>query len=48
LYALRELGGWSTDAMVKRYAHLGPGDLAQFAERTNLGTPARKRAARHK
>lgn len=48
-YVLRELGGWATDAMVKRYAHLGPGDLAGYAHRTNLGTPAkRKRRAAHK
>jgi integrase len=47
-YVLRELGGWATDAMVKRYAHLGASDLAQYANRTrlNLGTPAAKRAAR--
>ncbi|MBF0588712.1 MAG: site-specific integrase [Magnetococcales bacterium] len=30
-YALQELGGWKSDAMVKRYAHLGPGDLAEHA-----------------
>lgn len=33
-YAIRELGGWATDAMVKRYAHLNPGDLAAYAART--------------
>lgn len=33
-YVLRELGGWATDAMVKRYAHLGAGDLASYASRT--------------
>lgn len=36
LYALRELGGWASDAMVKRYSHLSPGDLAQYADRTLL------------
>jgi integrase len=34
LYALRELGGWASDQMVKKYAHLGPGDLAAFAARS--------------
>jgi integrase len=50
VYALRELGGWSTDAMVKRYAHLGPGDLAQYADRTLMksGTPRGKRPAKHR
>jgi integrase len=51
IYALRELGGWSTDTMVKRYAHLGPGDLAQYADRSLMkpGTPAKRRtAAKHK
>lgn len=50
LYALRDMGGWSTDAMVRRYAHLGPGDLAQYADRTlmKVGTPAKKKAARHR
>jgi integrase len=33
-YVIRELGGWATDAMVKRYAHLGAGDLAAYAGRT--------------
>lgn len=50
MHALREMGGWATDAMVRRYAHLGPGDLAQYADRTlvNPGTPRRKRPARHR
>jgi integrase len=48
-YVLRELGGWASDAMVKRYSHLGAGDLAQYASRTNLGTPASVgRPRRHK
>lgn len=45
-YVLRELGGWASDAMVKRYSHLGAGDLAQYAGRTNLGTPGVRRARR--
>lgn len=51
-YAIRELGGWSSDAMVKRYAHLGAGDLKAYADRTlvgtKVGTPAKKRRAAHK
>ena len=45
---LRELGGWSSDAMVRRYAHLGPGDLARYADRTLLkvGTPRGKQTKR--
>ncbi len=49
-YVLRELGGWSTDAMVRRYAHLGAGDLAEYADRSLLkvGTPRKKKAAKHR
>lgn len=32
LYVLQELGGWSDEAMVKRYAHLAPHHYAQHAE----------------
>lgn len=47
-YVLRELGGWATDAMVKKYAHLGASDLAQYANRTqlNLVTPDKKTKTR--
>jgi integrase len=47
-YVLREMGGWTTDAMVKRYSHLGAGDLAAYANRSLLkvGTPPKKRVAR--
>lgn len=51
LYALREMGGWATDAMVKKYAHLGRSDLAVYASRTMLkvGTPENKtKVRRHK
>lgn len=41
-YAIRELGGWTTDAMVRRYSHLGPGDLATYAGRTLLGRRRKK------
>ncbi len=30
-HALQELGGWKSDAMVKRYAHLGPSDMAEYS-----------------
>jgi integrase len=45
---LKELGGWSSLAMVERYAHLNPGHLAQWADnsstksRTKPGTKKRK------
>lgn len=32
-YALQEMGGWESAAMVKRYAHQSPGHLAVHAER---------------
>lgn len=31
LHALQELGGWSSPEMVQRYAHLGAGHLAEYA-----------------
>jgi hypothetical protein len=34
---LQELGGWVSFSMVQRYAHLSPGHLKQYAERTLLG-----------
>lgn len=43
LYALRELGGWASEAMVRRYAHLSPGHLAEFADRTLLDQPRGRR-----
>lgn len=40
MHVLRELGGWASDVMVKRYAHLSPGHLAgyvrSFGERVHL------------
>jgi integrase len=33
LNALQELGGWESADMVRRYAHLAPERLAEFAER---------------
>jgi integrase len=38
LYALKELGGWETLEMVKRYAHLPPQHLLAYAE--NIGSEA--------
>lgn len=31
LFVLKELGGWETLEMVKKYAHLNPGHLAEHA-----------------
>lgn len=33
IHALQELGGWESADMVRRYAHLAPDHLAEFAER---------------
>lgn len=33
---LQELGGWASFSMVQRYAHLSPGHLRQYADRTLL------------
>jgi site-specific recombinase XerD len=33
LYVLKELGGWQTLEIVKRYAHLAPEHLMAYAER---------------
>ena len=33
LFALQELGGWETEKMVRRYAHLAAEHLAVYAER---------------
>jgi integrase len=32
MHALRELGGWASDVMVKRYAHLSAGHLAGYVD----------------
>lgn len=36
-YALRELGGWASDQMVRKYAHLGSDGLAQWAGSSLVG-----------
>jgi hypothetical protein len=37
LYALKELAGWEALEIVKRYAHLAPEHLKQYADRVTLG-----------
>jgi integrase len=37
LQVIQELGGWLTFSMVQRYAHLSPGHLAQYADRSLIG-----------
>lgn len=32
MHVLRELGGWASDAMVRRYAHLSPGHLSAYVQ----------------
>lgn len=39
LHVLQELGGWKTEAMVKRYAHLAPEHLAEHAQRISGSAP---------
>lgn len=50
LNVLQELGGWETEAMVRRYAHLAPAQLVEHSERvasmlsgTNLAQRGEKR-----
>jgi integrase len=43
LYALKELGGWETLEIVKRYAHLAPEHLKEHAERVSFGATAQNR-----
>lgn len=52
LYDLQEMGGWKSASMVRRYAHLGPANLAKHAqvigmllEGTNLAQPIGEREA---
>lgn len=49
VYELQELGGWGSVEMVRRYAHLAPGNLANAAARietigTNVATEAQEQA----
>jgi len=43
LYVLKELGGWETLEMVKRYAHLAPEHLKEYAERVSFGATSQIR-----
>lgn len=40
LYALKELGGWETLEIVKRYAHPAPEHLKAYADQVRLGSAA--------
>ena len=40
LYVLKELGGWETIEIVKRYAHLAPDHLLDHAKRVSFGKQA--------
>lgn len=44
LRVLQELGGWETEAMVKRYAHLAPEHLAEHAQRISGSAPNLRQA----
>lgn len=39
---LQELGGWATLEMPLRYAHLSPGHLASYADRTLLSAESKR------
>ena len=43
LYVLKELGGWETLEIVKRYAHLAPEHLKEYAERVSFGATSQTR-----
>lgn len=45
LSVLQEMGGWASFEMVRRYSHLSPGHLRQYAAGSLLATP-RKRGGR--
>jgi integrase len=47
LYALKELGGWETLEIVKRYAHLAPEHLKAYAERVSLASAEVTSQLRH-
>lgn len=44
LSIVQQMGAWESFEMVRRYAHLSPGHLKQYADRTNLGTPKKSRS----
>jgi hypothetical protein len=41
IHVLQELGGWTSVEMVRRYAHLSPAHLAEFAGTVERGDPVR-------
>jgi len=41
LFVLTELGGWETLEMVKKYAHLNAGHLAEYANNVTLAPEAK-------
>lgn len=45
LHELKELGGWASYAMVLRYAHLAPDQLAAAAERLSAGSDVAQKPA---
>jgi integrase len=40
LFALQELGGWETERMVRRYAHLAADHLAIYVENAQINGPS--------
>jgi integrase len=42
LQVVKEMGNWKSFEMVLRYAHLSPGHLRQYADRTLVGTPKKR------
>lgn len=42
LSALQEMGGWASFEMVRRYSHLSPGHLRQYAGGSLLATPKKR------
>ena len=45
---LKELGGWSSLAMVERYSHLNPGHLADWANNSRTKSGTRRKAKKRK
>lgn len=46
LIVVKEMGAWKSFDMVLRYAHLSPGHLKQYADRTLVGTPKKRGKAK--
>jgi integrase len=43
LSVVQEMGGWASFEMVRRYSHLSPGHLKQYAAGSLLATPQKRR-----